>query len=321
MRIAIALAVVFALNSSARAGNDVGVIVTGEGTTGGQLTAQFQNWLTQHGHRVVPTPLPADAFPLLDDCFVMTDPKACIRAIIEKRASSTSTIYAHVKSTNNTTNGTRDVALTTFWVDKGRDAHTESTTCESCTDELLRTTADAVLKKLAGSFVGHVKLKSTPEGAQIALDGQPPVGVTPLDVELPPGKHTIQLTSPGFEPQSREVVVIADQTITVPMDLLPKQDNDGNEPSRILPFSVIGAGIVLIGVGAFLFAIDEDSGYDKPKYIRDSAATGVELAIGGAVLIGAATAYLLWPRTPDAVSAPVVTLNRDAAYFGWSGRF
>jgi hypothetical protein len=319
MRIAIALAVTFALSSSARAGNDVGVIVTGEGTTGGQLTAQFQNWLTQHGHRVVPTPLPADAFPLLDDCFVMTDPKSCIRAIIEKRASSTSTIYAHVKSTNNTTNGTRDVALTTFWVDKGRDAHTETTTCESCTDELLRTTADAVLKKLASSFVGHVKLKSTPDGAQIAIDGQPPVGVTPLNVELPPGKHTIQLTSPGFEPQSREVVVIADQTITVPMDLLPKQDDDGNEPSRILPYSLIGGGVALIGAGVALIAINQDKIPSNPKRVYQTTTRGI--VVGSVGLAVAAAGAFLWFRSSGSTSTPVAAITSDTAYIGWLGQF
>src|SRR3954467_6793443 len=104
MRIVVALAVFLtlglALASPARAGNDVGVVVTGEGTIQSQLTAQLENWLSQHGHGLVQTPLPADAFPALDDCFVMMDPTACVKSIIEKRAKSTSTVYAHVKSAN-----------------------------------------------------------------------------------------------------------------------------------------------------------------------------------------------------------------------------
>jgi hypothetical protein len=88
----------------------------------------------------------------------------------------------------------------------------------------------------------------------------------------------------------------------------------------VLPYGLLAGGVILVGVGAVLIAIDEDLGPDKPMYIRDSAPTGVGLTIGGAVLTGAA-AYLLWFRSPHPSSNPVVTLGRDAAYVGWIERF
>lgn len=321
MRIVIALAVALALggfHSSAHAGNDVGVVVTGEGTMQSQLAAQLENWLSQHGHRLVQTPLPAEAIPLLDDCFVMMDPKACVRSIIEKRAKSSSTVYAHVKSTNNVSNGTRDVALTAYWIDKGRDALTESTTCNSCTDELLRTTADDVMKKLAPSIVGRVKLRSNPQGAKISIDGQAPIGVTPLDTELPVGKHTIRMTGDDLEPRSEEILIVRDQVTPVSLELSPKEDA-GGRPSRVLPYSLIAGGAVLIAGGAVLVATDQDGGPGAPANVYDSATRGIIIGGVGVLAVAAGTYLLL--RTPSAASTPVVAITSETAYVGWLGRF
>src|SRR4051812_16614476 len=188
MRTVITLALLIALGSPARAGGDVGVIVTGESSMQPQIVAQIESWLSQHGHTLVPSPLPPEAVTALIDCFVIED-QGCARSIIEKRAKSTTMVYAKL-DTKNASNGTRDVTLTAYWFDKGHDAITERKTCQHCTDQAMRTTADEIMKKLVGGgAVGHVKLKSVPPGARITIDGQP-IGVTPLDWDLPPGKHT-----------------------------------------------------------------------------------------------------------------------------------
>jgi hypothetical protein len=127
-----------------------------------------------------------------------------------------------------------------------------------------------------------------------------------------------QSDKPTLDPHSREPVVVSDN-IAGGMELLPRKQDDRYR-SRVVPYSVLAGGVILVGVGAVLIAIDEDPGTDMPKYIRDSARTGVGLAIGGAVLTGAA-AYLLWFRSPNPTSSPVVTPGRDTAYLGWIEHF
>src|SRR5947199_358088 len=108
MRIAIALAIALttglpslgALGSPARAEGDVGVIVTGEGSMQPQLAAQISDWLSHHGHTLVPSPLPPDAITELIDCVVMGD-QTCARNVVETRAKSTRMVYAQVDARNN----------------------------------------------------------------------------------------------------------------------------------------------------------------------------------------------------------------------------
>src|SRR5882724_2889557 len=131
MRTAITLALLIALGSPAHAGGDVGVIVTAEGAMQPQLVAQIEGWLSQHGHTLVASPLPADAIPLLIDCIAMED-KSCARNIVDQRATTPSMVYARLDTKNNATSGARDVTLTAYWLDKGHDAIRERKTCEHC---------------------------------------------------------------------------------------------------------------------------------------------------------------------------------------------
>jgi hypothetical protein len=317
MRVAITFAVLIALGSQAHAGGEVGVIVTGEGTMQSQLAAQIESWLSQHGHTLVQTPLPSDAIPLLDDCFALSDPKSCARRIIENRAKAPSMVFAHLKTTGDSTEN-RDITLTAFWFDRNRAALTESTVCERCTDQLLRSTADAVMKKLASSLVGHIKFTSTPPGATLTIDGEE-IAVTPIDWDLPPGKHTIQMTSRGYEPMSKEIVVVADKRDALDMKLVPVKDDPARPRSRILPITTIAVGGLLMIGGGVMIAIDQDEGPKEPATIYNTGPTGVAtLALGG-VVAGVGTYLLL--RSPGTTSAPIAAISSDAAYIGWLGRF
>ncbi len=319
MRVVLALAMLGALGAPARAAGDVGVIVTGEGSIQPQLVAQLEDWLSRHGHAVVPSPLPPDAITALVDCFVLEDQK-CARAIVEHRAKSSGVIYARVEI-KNASNGTRDVTLTVYWFDRGHEAIAERKICEHCTDQSLRTTADEVMKKLVGGGdLGHVKLKSTPAGARITIDGQA-IGVTPLDWDLPPGKHTIQMDKAGLTEDSREILVVSNKTDTLAMVLEPPTADHSFLQSRYLPVGLLAGGGALVATGVILIAINQDAGPQQPYMIRNTAPAGIGLVIGGAV-IGGLGAYLMWFRSPDpGGSAPVVALSHDTAYIGWLGRF
>jgi hypothetical protein len=318
-RAALTLAVLLALASPARAGGDVGVIVTGEGSIQPQLAAQIESWLSQHGHTLVPSPLPPEAITALVDCFAIAN-QGCARDVIERRARTTSMVYAHVETADD---GTRDVTLTAYWFDKGHDAIAERKTCEHCTDQSLRITADEVMKKLVGgSAAGHVRLKSTPAGARISIDNTP-IGVTPLDWDLLPGKHTIQMDKLGLQTASRTIVVVSNQTDTLTMDLVPGDgDHGGHRLQRIIPLALVGTGGALLITGGLLIHYNQDPGHTQPEVIHHTGPTGVGLVIGGAVaVVGGVSAYFLWPRSPKTTSTPVAAFTSDSAYIGWLGRF
>jgi PEGA domain len=319
MRIALPLALLLALSSPARAGSDVGVIVTGEASMQPQLAAQIESWLSQHGHTLVPSPLPPEAVSALIDCFVIED-QGCARGIIEKQAKSTSMVYVRL-DTKSSSNGARDVTLTAYWFDKGHDAISQRKTCQRCTDQAMRTTADEIMKKLVGgSAVGHVKLKSVPPGARITIDGQA-IGVTPLDWDLPPGKHTILMDKAPLQPASRDIVVASDKTELLTMELTPPvRDDGGGSLPRFVPIGLLAAGGALLVTGTVMLAIDEDPVPSSPPTIHNTGPTGAVLAITG-VVAGGVGAYLLWFRSPRKTSTPVAAVTRDTAYIGWLGRF
>jgi hypothetical protein len=321
MRIAITIAVWIALAAPARA--DVGVVVAGEGRLTPQLGAQFENWLSQHGYTVVPTPLPPDVIPKLGDCTLLDGAKDCMRRLVERGAKTTSMLYAQIDASNNPTNGTRDVVLTAWWFDRGHAPVAERRPCEHCNDQSLRSIADDVMKDLlGGAAVGHVKLRSNPVGARINVDGVA-VGITPLDWDLPPGKHVIQMeTAPGRnDVGNREIVVVGDKTeiITMPPPPVDPGETMSSRLLQILPVATVAAGGALLIAGGVMIAVDEDPSRTKPQYIHNTAPTGVGLAIGGAVVTSVGM-YLLF-RSPGTSSAPVAAVSGDTAYVGWLGRF
>lgn len=314
---AVAVAIVLALAAPARADSNVGVVVTGESWMQPQLTSQIEAWLGQHGHTLVPSPLAPDAINALNDCFVMND-QGCARGVVEKQARSTSVLYARIDAHSNGS-AAPDLTVTAYWFDRGHDAVGERTTCPRCTDIALRTTAEAILKKLVGGGeLGHVHLKSAPPGATITIDGEA-IGITPLDWDLPPGKHTIQMAKPGHKPGSRDLVVVSDKSDLVVLTL-PVQDDEGTGAlARTIPLAmVIGGGAALVtGVGLIVFSPTADASH---HYYYSTAEPGIGVAAAGAA-IGAFGAYWLWFRSPRTTSAPVASVTRDAAYIGWLGRF
>src|SRR6185503_1850833 len=215
----------------------------------------------------------------------------------------------------NASTGARDVTLIGYWFDKGHDAVADRKTCQRCTAQSLRIAADEMMRKLVGSGDGHVKLKSNPTGARIVIDGTA-IGVTPLDWDLPRGNHTIAMDKRGFVAASRDIVVVADRTDVVELDLQPAARDESGTWLRPVSLGVMIAGAGAIVAGGVLFAIDQDTGRNEPLYIRNTAPAGVALA-GGGVVVGAVGAYLFWFRAGKASSAPVAAITGDSAYVGW----
>jgi hypothetical protein len=320
MRIALSLTVLIALASPALA-DEVGVVVDGDGSIQPQLTAQLADWLTRHGHSVVASPLPAEAVPLFTDA-MKTDNLSSGRDIVEKQATAASLVYARVDVKTKATSGARDLTVNVYWLVKGHDATSQKQDCARCTDQLLRETTENVMRKLlGGGALGHVKLKSSPPGARIVIDGQP-IGITPLDWDLPTGKHTIQMDKAGHRPTSRDVVIASDNLEVVVETLEPVADTGGGRSSRVVPVLVLTAGVALLATGGVMIAIDEDPDpTGNTEFYRDTGPTGIGIAIGGAV-VTALGGYLLY-RTGSATSTstPVAAVTSDMAYVGWLGQF
>src|SRR5215470_13461714 len=136
----LAIAVVLAVTAPARAERNVGVVVTGETWMQSQLAAQITSWLSQHGHTPVASALAPEAQAALNDCLVMGD-QTCARGVVEKAVRAASVLYARIDAHNNGSD-VPDLTLTAYFFDQGHAAIGEKTTCQRCTDQSLRSTAD-----------------------------------------------------------------------------------------------------------------------------------------------------------------------------------
>jgi PEGA domain len=88
---------------------------------------------------------------------------------------------------------------------------------------------------------GKVRVDSMPAGAAVAIDDKPPSGVTPLEVELAPGSHTIKLTAPGRVPTSKPVDVAFASTGTVSAELAAEPPPPAPPPVAPTPVAVVGS--------------------------------------------------------------------------------
>ena len=178
MRYLLALAIVLAA-APARA-DDVGVVVTGEATLQPPLAASFENWLREHGHHVVGSPLEADAINSLIDCFVLED-MGCARAVVEKRAKSQTIVFARVEVAPGG-EGMGDVTLVAYWLQKGHDAVGEKRTCKQCSQQSLDTTADDLMTALAAepppALPGSTPAQPAP-GNKLGVTAEPEGGGSP----------------------------------------------------------------------------------------------------------------------------------------------
>jgi hypothetical protein len=96
----------------------------------------------------------------------------------------------------------------------------------------------------------------------------------------------------------------------------------GSRSTGTATAAVLGTGIAALLSGAMMYATDEDqysgSGWQR-KYYRDTAAGGLIVCGAGIALVGVGV-WLLRRDHQDA-SMPIVVVERDSRFLGWSGRF
>jgi hypothetical protein len=169
-----------------------------------------------------------------------------------------------------------------------------------------------------------LSIRSTPEGADIELDGET-IGTTnrdhPVDHPVKPGPHRLVLRKEGFAPAIREVVALERQAVAV--DVALEADTGFLEGPRNPLYGYIGAGVgaALLGAGAYFVIADEDAATagNLAPY-NDTAPLGVALAGAGLAIGGAGLAWLLLPEAGES-SAPLVGVTSGGATVGWAGHF
>ena len=251
----LAIAIVLGAAATARA-NDVGVVVAGEATLQPQLAASLESWLRQHGHKLVSSPLEADATNALIDCFVLED-LACARTVIERRAKSQAIVYTRVEVAPGS-EGMGDVTLVGYWLQKGHDAVGERRTCSHCNAQQLANTAEDLMTALAAE---------PPPSSQDARGA----GATAPAPAAPAPAATVS------------TAVRADS------------DQRAGE-STMMPKVLVGAGGALVVTGVVMLAINSTpstTGPQQPTY-HNYAPPGYALVATGAVAAGVG-AYL-WYR-------------------------
>lgn len=309
------LLVIICFAAPAQAGT-VGVVVTGDAQLQVTLASQIEAWLRAHGHTVAGA-LPPDAQSSLLNCMVIDD-SACARGIVDTRAKSDSIVYGEVRAPR--TRSSNATTLTVYWLVKGKEPVGMKRACEDCTPDLLDSTLDEMLTTVVGASElarGRLALHSRPEGLTVMLDNEK-VGITPLEREVPAGKHTIVLMSRNRKVGERtlriEPEVTAEITVPVTMPIEPV----AHRPSRLVPGFTLAVGGAAVVAGAILyFTSDVDDG-SKPRY-TDRRPAGIGVAAGGVVL--AALGTYLWLRTSSSDSAPVVSFDAKGGTLGWAHAF
>ncbi len=70
----------------------------------------------------------------------------------------------------------------------------------------------------AENMASTIELKSTPDGAEISIDGKY-VGNTPTTLHLTVGDHVIKFEKPGFKPWERTLTITQGESTTIPAAL------------------------------------------------------------------------------------------------------
>lgn len=180
------------------------------------------------------------------------------------------------------------------------------------------TEAERRIAELKKKLPATVALKSDPAGASIEVDGAAAQGVTPIDLELSPGRHTLRITLPGYDPAEKELdaapggshelaltltatpveVAAAEPT---PSEPSPAAEASAPESSNLVPYVLLGlAGAGVITGGVFgVKAMQAKSDFDKGEKTAgkadeiDRSALVADMAFGAALTFGVTGLVLL----------------------------
>lgn len=162
-----------------------------------------------------------------------------------------------------------------------------------------RATVEAAMqnleKRLEERGVQQLLVYSEPSAAQVAIDGKP-AGVTPLAVELKPGRHEVAVTLDGYGPAIRSVNIAPDKSLELDVAL-----QKGSAPNLALS-------------GPSSQAVNEPAGQldQKPETSHPRVYTWVATGVAGAALVGAALFGTAAQNNANALRDPGQAHTHDA---------
>jgi hypothetical protein len=324
VRLVVLLALVaMAVPRPAAANTSVGVLVTGDYLKG-PTQQQAEKWLRSRAQRVVSTALPTDAVSTLLNCFVLDDPK-CMRSVVDARATTDMLVSIRIDVASKKA---REIRLTIDWFVKGHSPVTARRNCDKCSEDVLRSTIDAMLadlSKTAPGFMGKLRVTSTPAGITVLLDNAT-IGVTPVETDVAVGDHTLQLARDGRVGDVKRIAVsgeaVTEVTLEAPTAAAPHdpripERSESSRPSRLLPGLMIGLGVAAIGAGTALYLTSEEPTGQNRTY-RDTKNLGIGVAAGGGALVITGVIIVLATKTKH---APTIAFTPGGATVGWAGSF
>jgi hypothetical protein len=169
-------------------------------------------------------------------------------------------------------------------------------------------------------------IRSRPVGARLALDSEA-IGKTPIDRELAPGVHKLELAADGYDPLERTVTAVSgvDETLDLELVVVPSK-----LPLRTLGWTGVVVGVAALAAAAWAESVDgqelscttgERDGLGHCPRVRNTRVLGAVLAGVGAAsaTLGGVWLYLsgLGAGRSTETGAPAAT----TASIGVTGRF
>lgn len=198
----------------------------------------------------------------------------------------------------------RDYALEirAFEPGQGREVSNTGNRCELCgigeAKALFASQAGQLARKIQGLEVPRVVIYTEPAGATVRVDGKT-VGVTPANLALTPGNHSIDLELAGYANTTRQISAAPGSQDRIDIELVPANKTDRRRRRmRIAGLTMLIPGAAMTAAGISLMAIDsrqakggrcdgsDVDGEGNCRFLYDTINGGIALtAVGGAAMI------------------------------------
>jgi hypothetical protein len=302
------------------------------------------------GWTLVESELSSEARSALVACLQRTssEREGCLPGFLQKTPAERAVIVqvAHASE------GKRS-RLVSGWVFRrsGRTLAFEERPCRECRSEKLALTAG----KLVGIVIRDARsaaapsvlaIRSHPPGARITLDGKL-IGATDVELRVYPGRHVVRLDKDGYPAATRELVIDDGEHATIevtlsgadqpPVKRTPRPPKGKEKPGARKPAGneaplwpwalVAGGGACVLGGGVLLAVGTGDESFDEREQRGRELARPSPVALGlvglGGVALGAGILFLVREGREEGKDklAPVVSVERDAAWLGLRGIF
>jgi hypothetical protein len=172
---------------------------------------------------------------------------------------------------------------------------------------------ERVISESRGELPARIAVASNIAGATVLVDGNP-VGRTPLETNVEPGPHTIEVRQPRYTSRQDQITSRNGETDYLVLDLVrvdPEPNeaeerpdaSDRSRPRRLHLLwggLLLGSGLLLAGGGTTLFLLDGHEFSNERTVSLDTMGPGVLLCVLGLGLtIGGGFLFGLPPMTND----------------------